>query len=957
MDRLKATAVLLVLAFFCQEIAQAAPLPPSAGPGVSAAITQEALLDSVLRNPMLLEIPGGSVMLREVHPGTNGRLIVHIQDAHANYGAQKALAEGIEFWAEKYGIRLVLAEGSSADVSLSPMKARHPEIDWPRVAGRFLFDGVISGEEYLSLAGDEPLEILGIEDRDLYDRDLVAYADLAQRREACLAQVRRWKNVLERIKARRYPKSLRDYEAHPADDQITRMEALTALASASGVGVAAYPQIQSFLGLREIERRIDFGAASQELTRLIERLELEEETKDLRQRTRSGDHDAWRILTRNVLAKAERAGVALQAYPNVRKATAYLDAYYRLDMPELLNEVGRLEKLVYEKLLGEESLRTLRAVDRYVGLLEKAYEIRLSSEEYAELRGTSRRMMDDAWQAFVNGQLFELDYIEDLVLHRNALDVARVDLKRFYALVRRRDAAFVRNASRRMGERGAKAAILIAGGYHTPNLERLWRREGTGYVVVAPVVKDETDHETYEELLLAPVGERGSVLPRRVLDAEDYLRQYGTLEPPVAGAREGDFPGRWRFDKKYGTSGRVTAASDVREAIRALFESVPAPATTGPASQVSAPQVPTLQFAGARISFNRIRNLWKTAAPSLGALMTSVGSLGVTGLWQKMWRHLSSGRELKRYQKRIFALRNVDAMAAQLQVDILRTDPDLRLRAVRSFGVFLRRYFVDGPPDQVLPVRAETIIELRLIPILLSSGRGIRKIQDAVLEILPEIDACKRTDWMRVLRRLHSGDIEGVLNLEHPPFLGVHQFMESTHPLIFRNAVRAYLQDDKVWENPSGRHPRQVLRQSLMKAYFEDTLKGERDFILKTLIANTGLKGSMLYFALTDKWDHLLAPKGLDIRARHALEIAQEMERIPRARELAEKILDFMLENEIKKPAPDVAFLKTILRSDAQPRERRFRAACRVLETAETASAQRPALEDYFVPEFNESEY
>jgi hypothetical protein len=86
------------------------------------------------------------------------------------------------------------------------------------------------------------------------------------------------------------------------------------------------------------------------------------------------------------------------------------------------------------------------------------------------------------------------------------LGEGREALDAFYALVARRDEVFVRNMEKTLNAEDQKAAVLITGGYHTPNLKRLLQEKGYSYSVLTPVVTQETNQKKYESLLLSQNG-------------------------------------------------------------------------------------------------------------------------------------------------------------------------------------------------------------------------------------------------------------------------------------------------------------------------------------------------------------------------------------------------------------------------------------------------------------------
>ena len=201
---IKALALLLAFIFTLSEISYAAPL--------EAASFVQTPLQIISQDPTRFEAPVAFTTLREVHKGDKPTFIIHIQDAHANLSGQQNLAAALDDIMTKYHVTLVLVEGGTKDDTLTPIKKIAPPDVWKKVAKKFLYEGKISGEEYLNLISDHPMKIMGIEDKPLYMESLKAYGDLAEKRGAILDYLKTIELGLDKLKRRLYPKELLEYE-------------------------------------------------------------------------------------------------------------------------------------------------------------------------------------------------------------------------------------------------------------------------------------------------------------------------------------------------------------------------------------------------------------------------------------------------------------------------------------------------------------------------------------------------------------------------------------------------------------------------------------------------------------------------------------------------------------------------------------------------------------------------
>ncbi|MBF0254441.1 MAG: hypothetical protein HQL11_04885 [Candidatus Omnitrophica bacterium] len=510
----------IVLCAFCaldaQGAASGAAAHAAAGAKLSASSASARLADFA-RDPASVTLPLENVMLKSVHEGNNGRFFVHIQDAHANLSGQTNLAATLDYLMTAYGLKLVLVEGSSRDVTLDEVKSVVPAGERPSMARKLLFEGIISGEEYLNLTSDHDMSIRGIEYQELYARSLEAYAALVERRAEILRYLHGARQAAGRLKERIYPKPLLAYESTNKDGEAeagaamkARVEALLELAQSAGVALDEFGEVEKFRTLNTREEELDFEAVNQEqheLLGVLKKRGYADRAKNYIAQQQETRHSqiAQYTLRAGLMKTAGEAGLDPGAYAGLAAYQAYLGEFARIELDALYHEIELLEDRVFQQTLPDDDAKKIWAIDRFLGLLEKAYRLKMSSKDFALYELNKPDFGTESWLAFLNQQLYAAGLVESMVPYRDCLDAAAPDLNRFYELVDRRDEAFVENAGRIMNDTGENAAVLIAGGYHTEHLTRLLRDEGSSYIVVTPVVTGETDHDQYERLLLSPL--------------------------------------------------------------------------------------------------------------------------------------------------------------------------------------------------------------------------------------------------------------------------------------------------------------------------------------------------------------------------------------------------------------------------------------------------------------------
>jgi hypothetical protein len=74
-------------------------------------------------------------------------------------------------------------------------------------------------------------------------------------------------------------------------------------------------------------------------------------------------------------------------------------------------------------------------------------------------------------------------------------------LDEFYQLGSAREEAFMRNISAKMADSGEKIAVLITGGFHTPDISRMLKEQGYSCTVITPTVTRKSASNIYFSVL------------------------------------------------------------------------------------------------------------------------------------------------------------------------------------------------------------------------------------------------------------------------------------------------------------------------------------------------------------------------------------------------------------------------------------------------------------------------
>ncbi len=418
-------------------------------------------LELIEENPFNITVPAEYGSVIESSKGTNGKLIVHIQDAHANYEAQKNIAGIIESLITNYNITLVLMEGKATDRDFKYLRYRAPLDVRKDIADNLLKEGVFNGVNYLDLASSYPILIQGVEDKNLYDINGVALWDMDKFKDQALEYAAKLMSAADSIKIKIYnadllamDKAKKDYE-----DEILNLMAyyksLNNIIQKKNIGVTEFQNFSNLIRISELEQKID-------------------------------------------LAKIKNG----KASDNEKKLyDEYQEALKRLNINKLFKEEPLLENKIQEAVSENEDQKTLYRISKALSIIDKMLNIKLVPEEYGYFLENKNDFDAKTWADFLKKKSDALGLNLDIPANHYAISDNMPAVEKFYSSAMDRENAFISKSEDRMKKDNIKSAILIAGGFHTPTLTQLLNDKGYSYIVISPKVTTKTDDNLYRQTL------------------------------------------------------------------------------------------------------------------------------------------------------------------------------------------------------------------------------------------------------------------------------------------------------------------------------------------------------------------------------------------------------------------------------------------------------------------------
>jgi fructose-1,6-bisphosphatase/sedoheptulose 1,7-bisphosphatase-like protein len=467
-----------------------------------------------------VEIPPLLGTLTDHYAGSGERLVIHLQDSHAHFEAQRNIAKLIDFFLKALPEgtpRLVMLEGAEGLVDTSPLASIQNTQIKESIATYFLKQGLIGGPEYYSITSPKDVVLLGVDDRKLYGENLDYFQKCQGREEALTVEINAILDVLQRIELTSFSESLlklnelrRQYEKGEAVlGQYCML--LKSFWTETGRLESLFPNISKINKVTALENEIKYNLVNKELVDLISVVQKrlgEKELKDLIQksllfRLKKIDQIEYFQL---VYGLASRNKIDFKAYPNLSSFFESVFIRQELDPAKVFKELDELDQRIRNSIYRSEQEKSLDQMNRYIFSLDRLIRLSLSRDEFEFYIKERAKYPIETLPAKLQELAQSLGFSLDKPLSINVLSSSLSDLEGFYAMALSRDEAILSNVLERMEEEKSPVTILVTGGFHTTGLTEEFRKKKVSYMVVAPKISTASDRSIYLSTMMDLAG-------------------------------------------------------------------------------------------------------------------------------------------------------------------------------------------------------------------------------------------------------------------------------------------------------------------------------------------------------------------------------------------------------------------------------------------------------------------
>lgn len=403
------------------------------------------------------------------------RMVIQIQDVHANTTAQQNIAAILERLRVVFGVKTAALEGAWVSTSLPKSHAIPTSREKQLLAGTLLEDDRISGPVYAAIMSPEAITLVGVEDKASYEKN----------RSLFLAHLEKAKEIDGKLAA--YGNSLR------ASQSSTWGPELLAFGNAFGK-FRETSDLGKFLPLL-LNASDTLGVDSSDLTQVLllrditaleksftkERLE-----KEVGQVIKKYKNRPWTLEELIRGGKIPPGEIGL--YPEIKKLTLLYQLRDKVSLRDLTDQIGILTGRVLERLAKTPEERALWEKTERFYLAKKVLLLQATPEDIKAYDNT---------RAFLETELAGAGLAESLAL---SLD--------FYSTVKNRDEIFFRKIMSDPALTGDIA--VVTGGFHTDGLSQKFRDSGISYITIMPELGGTSMNEKLYETRMKEDRETGN---------------------------------------------------------------------------------------------------------------------------------------------------------------------------------------------------------------------------------------------------------------------------------------------------------------------------------------------------------------------------------------------------------------------------------------------------------------
>lgn len=490
-----------------------------------------------------IEIPPDLASIEEIYeapPKVDPKLIIHVQNIHADYQAQAQIRKLLQYLHKQYGFKLLFVEGAADKLDPEYLKLYQDSKKNVELADSMAKNGELTGVDYYLTDSPEEVQAFGIEDPQLYRQNFEAFKKAHALKEDSERFMGEYDEKLNSISSKVFPQEARrllvewkKFESGHRDflPYLKRLSVdaknILGLDLESLFAQVEWPQITRLLALQSMEPDVNVDLAQKEKLAVIDFLQAKRvspeiinaikklDTKKITMSRLSGSEkleDLPRYLFERLAEEAGPKGFYFRDFPHFSLWAGHLILQNELDSRGLFEEIELLFSKILDDLTQSERQRDLLELYRDSILLRKLFALELTRKEWDRVLyrrdwieiDAMKRRLNKINQAVSKMAMDSYEVPKESVHNPKTSKVDRALEAgfQFYDFARKRESAFYDTIKKQMAAGGMEKAVLVTGGFHTDGLLEMFREEEINCGILIPKLNGAVDTSNYVSGLL-----------------------------------------------------------------------------------------------------------------------------------------------------------------------------------------------------------------------------------------------------------------------------------------------------------------------------------------------------------------------------------------------------------------------------------------------------------------------
>ncbi|MFW6129921.1 MAG: hypothetical protein ACOC56_01980, partial [Atribacterota bacterium] len=435
-----------------------------------------------------IQIPENYGQVTEIHTsGNSNPPILIIQDLHVNKEVQKNISEILKYIHNNYGLDSIGIEGSYKDIEIDFLRSIPEDDIKTEVVEYFRNKGMIKGAESYGILSDEAINLHGIEEKSLYEKNIKILRESLNYRVTVLESLDKLKYILGQAEKDICNKNLRKFRTQVGLYKNEKLgirsfhNMLKGWAEETGIDIGDISEnYEKYMKLIEKKNELDYSKIKKEYKILSKEIGLNYKKTDKISISLKKLFDA---LAGKEYRKEKIIPEIIKdsEYKELRKYLSIKELSSGINNQNLVVDEREIIKQVSKKLANKKEEKEFLFLSNYSEMMAKFLFNQINRKELKEFNEYRKILLQKEIKLIrENKKLFE-----NINLIFDKLEYYINQMTEFYDIAIKREQKFIENYVE--GNTHDKLALVV-GGFHTEGLCKQLIKRGLSYAVISPSV-------------------------------------------------------------------------------------------------------------------------------------------------------------------------------------------------------------------------------------------------------------------------------------------------------------------------------------------------------------------------------------------------------------------------------------------------------------------------------------